>query len=115
MVSIKLQSNFTDIALWSCKFLHICRTSFPKNTSGGLLLEKVSTLSDTKIRTKFLVNKNQIKMRLVQFIKNSIQRVGVEIKQNGDIIDLSKINQSITKDMVTFLKSGEEGVNLAKK
>ena len=41
-ISIKLQSNFTEIALLhGCSpvnLLHIFRTYFPKNTSGGLLL-----------------------------------------------------------------------------
>ena len=41
-ISIKLQSNFTEIALLhGCSpvnLLHIFRTSFPKNTSGWLLL-----------------------------------------------------------------------------
>ena len=40
--SIKLQSNFIEIALrHGCSpvnLLHICRTSFPKNISEGLLL-----------------------------------------------------------------------------
>lgn len=54
-------------------------------------------------------------MRLVQFIKNNIQRVGIELKQHGDIIDLHKVAPSITSDMITFLKSGQEGMNLAKK
>ena len=43
VISIKLQSNFIEIALrHGCSpvnFLHIFRTPFPKNTSGGLLLE----------------------------------------------------------------------------
>ena len=41
-VSIKLQSNYIEIALWYGCFpvnlLHIFRIPFPKNTSGGLLL-----------------------------------------------------------------------------
>ena len=43
-ISIKLQSNFIEIALrHGCSpanLLHIFRTPFPKNTSGRLLLEK---------------------------------------------------------------------------
>ena len=42
VISIKLRSNFIKIALrhWcpTVNLLHIFRTSFPKNTSGGLLL-----------------------------------------------------------------------------
>ena len=42
LISIKFQSNFTDIALrHGCSpinLLHIYRTPFPKNTPGGLLL-----------------------------------------------------------------------------
>ena len=41
-ISIKLQSNFIEIALWhGCSpvnFLHIFRISFSRNTSGWLLL-----------------------------------------------------------------------------
>ena len=43
MISIKLQSNFIEIALrHGCSpvnLLHIFRTTFPKNISGWLLLE----------------------------------------------------------------------------
>ena len=42
VISIKLQSNFTEITLrFECSFinlLHIFKTSFPKNISSGLLL-----------------------------------------------------------------------------
>ena len=42
-ISIKLQSNFIEIALWhGCSpvnLLHIFRVPFPKNTSGRLLLK----------------------------------------------------------------------------
>ena len=42
-ISIKLKSNFIEIALrhgcCSVNLLHIFRTPFPKNTSGGLFLE----------------------------------------------------------------------------
>ena len=42
VILIKLQSNFIEIALWhGCSpvnLLHIFRTTFPKNTTGPLLL-----------------------------------------------------------------------------
>ena len=46
-ISIKLQSNFIEIALrhgcfFSCKFAAYFRTPFPKNTSGRLLLNRRS-------------------------------------------------------------------------
>ena len=48
-ISIKLQSNFIEMALWhGCSplnLLHIFRTSFPKNTSGGLSLKGVFNLT----------------------------------------------------------------------
>ena len=44
-ISIKLQNNFIEIALWhGCSLvnlLHIFRTSFLKNTSGWLLLDNL--------------------------------------------------------------------------
>ena len=43
-ISIKLQSNFIEIELWHGCFpvnlLHFFRTPFPKNTSGGMLMQK---------------------------------------------------------------------------
>ena len=48
-ISIKLQKNFTEIALGHgyspVNLLHIFRTPFPKNTSGWLLLARVSFLT----------------------------------------------------------------------
>ena len=48
VISIKLQSNFIEIALrHGCSpvnLLHIFRTPFPQNTSGGLLLKKRSII-----------------------------------------------------------------------
>ena len=46
-ISIKLQSNFIEIALrhgcfFSCKFAAYFRTPFPKNTSGRLVLNRRS-------------------------------------------------------------------------
>ena len=49
-ISIKLQSNFIEIALWhGCSpvnLLHIFRTSFLKNASGWLLLKFISFTND---------------------------------------------------------------------
>ena len=48
VISIKLQSNFIEIALrYGCSLvnlLHIFRTPFPKNTSDGLLLKGLNCL-----------------------------------------------------------------------
>ena len=45
-ISIKLQSNFIEIALWhGCSpvnLMHIFRTPFPNNTSGRLPLKDLS-------------------------------------------------------------------------
>ena len=45
MITIKLQSNFTEILLqrgcFPVSLLNIFRTSFPKNISGGLLLNEI--------------------------------------------------------------------------
>ena len=47
VISIKLQSNVIEITLWHgyspVNLLHISRTSFPKNTYGGLLLDDPAT------------------------------------------------------------------------
>ena len=59
-ISIKLQRNFIEIALWhGCSpvnLLHIFRTPFPKNTPGWLFLkENMSFIINTVIVSKMLV------------------------------------------------------------
>ena len=54
VISIKLLCNFIEIALQhGCSpvnLLHICRTPFPKNTSGWLLLKTVCCKILSKLR-----------------------------------------------------------------
>ena len=68
VISIKLQSSFTEIALWhGCSpvnLLHSFRTTFPRNTSGWLLLFFVSSIQQRglskksfELFTKFLIVK----------------------------------------------------------
>ena len=52
---VEMQSNFVEITFWhgysAVNLLHIFRTLFPKNTSGGLLLNNLDTKAalNTKI------------------------------------------------------------------
>ena len=62
-ISIKLQSNFSEIALWHgfspVNLLNIFRTPFPRNTPGWLLLTTrtaaVPAQEDNPVRPVFLV------------------------------------------------------------
>lgn len=53
-------------------------------------------------------------MRLVQFFEDGRQRVGVEIQNGGDIMDVSAGDPSIPSDMKSFLEGGEEMMLKAK-
>ena len=68
VISIKLQSNFIEITLrhWCSpvNLLHILRTPFPKNTSGGLFLYLIHSLA-------FLIkpiNKSSVYLRCSKWI-----------------------------------------------
>ena len=50
-VALQLQWNSTSVWTFSCKLLHIFRTSFPKNTFAGLLLYTASLYSIEEIST----------------------------------------------------------------
>ena len=54
------------------------------------------------------------KMRFVQFEDSGNRRVGVELKENGDIVDLCKGNAAIPKDMRSFIQGGNAMLAAAK-
>ena len=59
VISIKLQSNFIEIALWhgcSVNLLHIFRTPFHRNTSRWLLLKRVFLFSVIKTLCQVSIN-----------------------------------------------------------
>ena len=59
MLKCKVQSNFIEITLWhGCSpinLLHISRTPFPKNTSGGLLFFSPTLIFQTCIGDGIIV------------------------------------------------------------
>ena len=88
-ISVKFQSNFIGITLpYGCSpvnLLHIFRTSFPKNTSGRLLLIKIFdyqvyitrvsiVLNKELIETIYLINRDHLSyvlsIRIKKFIRN---------------------------------------------
>lgn len=54
-------------------------------------------------------------MRLVQFIEGNSRRVGVEISENGKIVDICAVNSSIPRDMKTFLEGGRQTLRAAER
>ncbi|XP_072027900.1 oxaloacetate tautomerase fahd2, mitochondrial-like [Amphiura filiformis] len=55
------------------------------------------------------------KMRLVQFEEGGSVRVGVELSNGGDVVDISAADKSIPTDMRSFLEGGESAIEAAKK
>lgn len=48
-------------------------------------------------------------MRFVQFLnKNGVQRLGVQLKLGGDIIDLNAADTSIPNSLITLLNGGKQ-------
>lgn len=54
-------------------------------------------------------------MRLVQFVEGGRQRVGVETKDGGTVVDLCAGESSIPSDMKSFLEGGEEMMKKAQR
>ena len=74
MISIKLHYNFIEIRLSHGVLLHIFRTPFYRNTSGGMLLKTERTLFE---RPAMLLNNTYIEslqnIFSIQYQKNSVK------------------------------------------
>ena len=76
----------------------------------GLIQLRPALLSSKPILSRF-----KHSMRLVQFIEAGRQRVGVEIQDGGDVVDISAGEPSIPGDMKSFLEGGEEMIKKAQR
>ena len=56
-----------------------------------------------------------LKMRLVRFSHNGSTRIGAEVSQNGDIVDISAVDESIPNDTRLFLDAGESALLAARR
>ena len=63
----------------------------------------------------FILRRSKHTMRLVQFVESGKQRVGVEIKDGGDVVDVSAGEPSIPSDMKSFLAGGEDMMSKAQR
>ena len=54
-------------------------------------------------------------MRFLQFSDEKSTRIGVEIVEDGDIVDISEVDSSIPSDMKSFIEGGEDMLAAAKK
>ncbi|XP_048585234.1 fumarylacetoacetate hydrolase domain-containing protein 2 [Nematostella vectensis] len=54
-------------------------------------------------------------MRLVQFEEGGRLRVGVELSDGGDVVDISTVDNSIPTDMRSFLEEGGEALEKARR
>ena len=55
------------------------------------------------------------KMRLVQFEEGGRTRVGVELSNGGDVVDITAADESIPTDMRSFLEGGDSVLEAAKR
>ncbi|XP_067036936.1 oxaloacetate tautomerase fahd2, mitochondrial-like isoform X2 [Acropora muricata] len=74
------------------------------------LLRRAAFCPRTCISSRFQHN-----MRLIQFVEGGKQRVGVETKDGGEVVDLCAGDLSIPTDMKSFLEGGEEMMNKAQR
>ena len=76
----------------------------------GVIRLRPASFSSKSILTRF-----KHSMRLVQFVEAGRQRVGVEIKDGGDVVDVSAGDPSIPSDMKSFLEGGEDMMKKARR
>jgi len=62
-----------------------------------------------------ILSRSKHTMRLVQFVESGRQRVGVEKKDGGDVVDLSAGEPSIPSDMKSFLAGGQDMMSKAQR
>ena len=55
------------------------------------------------------------KLRLVQFTAGGEHRVGVELKNQGDVVDITAVDPCIPKDMRSFLEGWENNLSAAER
>ena len=54
-------------------------------------------------------------MRFVQFEDDGCVRVGVELSNGGDVLDITSADKSIPNDMKSFIQGGESVREAAKR
>ena len=75
--------------------------------SNGHLFQK------SRIFTQFL--SRFFSMRFVQFESNGVPTLGVELKDGGDIVDVTKCDSTIPANMRDFIAAGDTAINKASK
>lgn len=70
-----------------------------------------------RFNRRFSVSSSPLKMRFVQFrdLKGGPQRLGVQLSQEGDVIDVSAVDSSIPNNLVQFLENGPSLIDKAKR
>ena len=79
------------------------------------MLRSLIRLSPAPLSSKSILTRLKHSMRLVQFVEGGRQRVGVETKDGGDVVDISAGESSIPSDMRSFLEDGEEMMKKAQR
>ena len=77
--------------------------------------KSTSVIKNINVLKRCFSSSNTSKMRLVQFAEGGHSRVGVEVKKDGDIIDLHAMHPAIATNMKTFLEGGASNLSVAQK
>lgn len=90
-------------------------TNISSNRAPKLLSKKFTyNINNCKF---FSVARSTLNMRFVQFtsLKGGPQRLGVQLSQDGDIIDISAVDSSVPNNLVQFLEGGPKLLEKAKR
>lgn len=81
------------------------------------LISKKFNCNINKQQRNFSVAGTSLNMRFVQFtsLNGGPQRLGVQLSQDGDIIDISAVDSSVPNNLVQFLEGGPKLLEKAKR
>lgn len=79
------------------------------------MLSKINQRSLRSLKSCFQHSLIKRNMRLVQFVADGKNSVGVEVEKDGGIVDLCKFDSSVPNNMREFLQLGSKMADIAKK
>ena len=95
------------------------RNTLPKYLLGSFfryLAFNFTKITVPSLCVQFIIKgKAGLKMRLVRFSHNGSTRIGAEVSHNGDIVDISAVDESIPNDTRSFLDAGESALLAARR
>lgn len=92
-------------------------SSFFNKGASVLLQDSVRVVGRLCTKNRYFSCSSRTEMRFVQYtcVKDGPQRLGAQLSDGGDIIEISAVKPELPNNLVDFLKGGPELMNKAKR